>query len=78
MTSTQKGVVGGDLEVEYVFADIIVFKQKIYCSFFQMEGVRGSQFWSFFVDVIIHVTPKIVTILAISFFSNPIFHFLVD
>ena len=38
MTSTQKGG-------KKFFADSIVFKQKIYCSFLQMggAGVRGSK-----------------------------------
>ena len=30
----------------------IVFKQYIYCSFLWIVGLRGSQNWLFFVDVI--------------------------
>ena len=42
----------GSLEICHVFADSIVFKQWIYCSFLWMVGVGGSKNWSFFVDVI--------------------------
>ena len=42
----------GSLEICHVFADSIVLKQQIYCSFLQMVGVGGSKIWSFFVDVI--------------------------
>ena len=31
------------LKICHISADSFVFTQKIYCSFFQMKGVRGSQ-----------------------------------
>ena len=40
MMSTQKWD-GGGLKICQVFADFLVFKQKIYCSFLQMEGIGG-------------------------------------
>ena len=47
MTSAQKEGEWG-LEISPVFADSIVFKQKIYCSFLWM-GDWGSQRWGSFL-----------------------------
>ena len=52
MTSTWKdggwGVVGGgSLDICDLFADSIVFKQKIYCSFLWMVGVGGQKIGHF-------------------------------
>ena len=52
MTSTWKRDRGG-LKISHMSADYLVFKQKIYCLFLQMEGWgEGSQNWSFFVTLI--------------------------
>ena len=58
MTSTRKGAVGG-LERRPVFADSIIFKQKISSSFLRMAGWRGAQNWPDFVDAI-NVWPLII------------------
>ena len=42
----------GSLEICHVFADFIVFKHEIYCSFLRMVGVGRSKNWSLFVNVI--------------------------
>ena len=47
MTSTRKANEQG-LENWHLFADSVVFKQYVYCSFFRM-GRGGLQIWSFFV-----------------------------
>ena len=48
----------GSLEICYVFADSIVFKQYIYCSFLRMVGAGGSKNWSFFCGRHKWMTPK--------------------
>ena len=47
---------GGGLKIFHMSVDFFVFKQKIFCSFLQMEGVKrrtwGVANWSFLMDAI--------------------------
>ena len=49
---TQKMSGKGVLEMSHVFAESIVFKQQIYCSFLQELGVGRVRKWYFYADVI--------------------------